>query len=584
MFDVLESQVADAHLVRRLSNEFPSPPLELDLKPIEELKHYVERVNNYEWAEISKQPAAVYQFHLYLRENGMDDLVQFLEQVEKYARCTSFETKSPDPFTPAPHPEEKDRDKEKDDRFNQLDEFAEMPRKVVGQVIFRRFLEYDENKTNKLKHDQPQVIEAIRNRLNDDPPVDLFAPVVDAIQNTLIGMIPAFKQSTYYQTFAQYQEFCRRPKNEENFLKIRILGRGAFGAVHAVSHTATHRVYACKEMLKKQIKKQNLYRLVVNERNALASLDNFFVLHLKSAFQTPSHLMLLFDICSGGDLRYHLRHRPPGRFSIERTRFYAAEILLGLEHLHSRGFIYRDLKPDNILLEEHGHCRISDLGLAVKLQEGQTLRELAGTAGYWAPEVVARQPYSFPADWFSYGCVLYEFATGHPPKCRCQSEKEWCCFNPSAAHEALAKSGDKNFRLDVDYPEETFPQPLADLLRRLLVQDPDQRLTPEQIRAHPFFAPINWARLQALEIPPPYKPNPHLVHAKMMHEVGELDESRYTKVELTESDQKSYHQWEFNHDAGFQKDLVAALRKAEHFDKRRALTGEQNVNPCCGIL
>ena len=103
-----------------------------------------------------------------------------------------------------------------------------------------------------------------------------------------------------------------------------------------------------------------------------------FVLGLRYAFHNENSLFLLFDLASGGDLKFHLRSGQ-GRFPMERTRFYAAEIALGLDHIHSHDYVYRDLKPNNILLDVSGHAKISDLGLAVKLRPDKLLKHLAGT-------------------------------------------------------------------------------------------------------------------------------------------------------------------------------------------------------------
>ena len=125
-----------------------------------------------------------------------------------------------------------------------------------------------------------------------------------------------------------------------------------------------------------------------------------FVLGLRYAFHDDTSLYLLFDLASGGDLKFHLRSGGGGgRFPLERARFYAAEVALGLDHIHSHDFVYRDLKPNNILLTVGGHAKISDLGLAVKLRPDKLLKHLAGTAGYWAPEIIAKSGTYKTSDW-----------------------------------------------------------------------------------------------------------------------------------------------------------------------------------------
>ena len=111
-------------------------------------------------------------------------------------------------------------------------------------------------------------------------------------------------------------------------------------------------------------------------------------------------------------MKFHLKEKP---FSFERAQLYAAEVALGLGHIHSLGLVIRDLKPRNILLNSRGRCQISDLGLAVNVTGNRTIRGRTGTEGYWSPEVINSLHYSYDADWWSYGCCLYEFMAGFNP-------------------------------------------------------------------------------------------------------------------------------------------------------------------------
>lgn len=135
-------------------------------------------------------------------------------------------------------------------------------------------------------------------------------------------------------------------------------------------------------MEKGTVAKKQAAALCWNERDALSMSHSPFVIGLKYAYQTPTDLVLVLDLLTGGDLDYHLREK--GRFSLKVARFVAAETVLGIDHLHSLGFIYRDLKPENILLSSDGHCKISDLGLAVEYTP--TLTGYAGTEGYMVSE------------------------------------------------------------------------------------------------------------------------------------------------------------------------------------------------------
>ncbi|KAG8288455.1 Beta-adrenergic receptor kinase 2 [Homalodisca vitripennis] len=142
-------------------------------------------------------------------------------------------------------------------------------------------------------------------------------------------------------------------------------------------------------------------------------VDCPFIVCMTYAFHTPDKLCFILDLMNGGDLHYHLSQH--GVFNELEMKFYAAEVILGLEHMHRRYIVYRDLKPANILLDEHGHVRISDLGLACDFSKKKPHASV-GTHGYMAPEVLSKgTAYDSSADWFSLGCMLYKLLKGHSP-------------------------------------------------------------------------------------------------------------------------------------------------------------------------
>lgn len=175
-------------------------------------------------------------------------------------------------------------------------------------------------------------------------------------------------------------------------------------------------MYACKKLEKKRIKKRKGESMVLIEKQILQKINSRFVVNLAYAYETKDALCLVLTIMNGGDLKFHIYNMggDPG-FELTRARFYAAEVVCGLEHLHQQGIVYRDCKPENILLDDHGHVRISDLGLAVEIPEGDMVRGRVGTVGYMAPEVIDNEKYAFSPDWFSFGCLLYEMIEGQAP-------------------------------------------------------------------------------------------------------------------------------------------------------------------------
>ena len=168
---------------------------------------------------------------------------------------------------------------------------------------------------------------------------------------------------------------------KHTFRTYRVLGKGGFGEVCACQVRATGKMYACKKLEKKRIKKRHGEAMALNEKQILQKVNSRFIVSLAYAYETKDSLCLVLTIMNGGDLKFHIHNMGFPGFGEDRAVFYAAEITCGLEHLHKEGIVYRDLKPENILLDDDGHVRISDLGLAVEIPEGETIKGKVGTVG-----------------------------------------------------------------------------------------------------------------------------------------------------------------------------------------------------------
>ncbi|XP_047017097.1 beta-adrenergic receptor kinase 2 isoform X4 [Ictalurus punctatus] len=249
-------------------------------------------------------------------------------------------------------------------------------------------------------------------------PPSLFQPYIVEICDSLRGNIfQKFIESDKFTRFCQWKNVELNIHLTMNDFSVhRIIGRGGFGEVYGCRKADTGKMYAMKCLDKKRIKMKQGETLALNERIMLSLVstgDCPFIVCMTYAFHTPDKLCFILDLMNGGDLHYHLSQH--GVFSEKEMRFYAAEIILGLEHMHNRFVVYRDLKPANILLDEHGHVRISDLGLACDFSKKKPHASV-GTHGYMAPEVLQKgTAYDSSADWFSLGCMLFKLLRGHSP-------------------------------------------------------------------------------------------------------------------------------------------------------------------------
>uniref|UniRef100_A0A7N8XXD3 G protein-coupled receptor kinase n=1 Tax=Mastacembelus armatus TaxID=205130 RepID=A0A7N8XXD3_9TELE len=346
---------------------------------------------------------------------------------------------------------------------------------------------------------------------------DLFAAALTATLGYLKeAPYTFFLESMYLKRFLQWKWLEMQPMDADWFLDFRVLGKGGFGEVSACQMKATGKLYACKKLNKKRLKKRKGYEGAMVEKKILEKVHSRFIVSLAYAFQTKDELCLVMTIMNGGDLKYHIYlvdENNPG-FDEPRACYYIAQIIQGLEHLHQRRIIYRDLKPENVLLDnDAGNVRISDLGLAVELKEGKTMTKgYAGTPGYMSPEMLKGEKYDMSVDYYTLGVTLFEFMAAKNP------------FRNRGEKVEREEMKERVLTWEVVYPD-GFSEHTKSLCEGLLAKQVDQRMgfkdgCCDEIRAHPFFSDVNWRKLNAGILPPPFVPDPKVVYAKNLDDVG----------------------------------------------------------------
>ncbi|XP_002740313.1 protein kinase C delta type-like [Saccoglossus kowalevskii] len=310
------------------------------------------------------------------------------------------------------------------------------------------------------------------------------------------------------------QEVRRFCNTDFNFLKV--LGKGSFGKVLLAELKGTDKYFAVKTLKKDVVLEDDDIECTMIERRVLAlAWQHPFLTHLYCTFQSKEHLYFVMEYLNGGDLMFHIQQN--GRFEEKRARFYGAEIILGLQFLHRRGIIYRDLKLDNVLLDKDGHIKIADFGMCKENILGdKKASTFCGTPDYIAPEILKGLKYNSSVDWWSFGVLLYEMLIGQSPF---HGEDEDALFESICNDNPV-------------YPR-WLPKEAAACLSLLMEPNPTERLgIKTDIRKHAFFRAVDWDKMDRREVTPPYKPK-----IKSAKDASNFDpEFTMEKVVLTPTD------------------------------------------------
>ncbi|QDZ20511.1 cGMP-dependent protein kinase [Chloropicon primus] len=319
----------------------------------------------------------------------------------------------------------------------------------------------------------------------------------------------------------------------------KVLGSGQFGSVCVCKQKYTGHLYALKKIPKNMVISLGQFDHVENERDVMTKCQSPFLVRLYRAFHDYENLFMVLELVPGGEL-FHLLDLE-GRFTESAVKFFAASVILGFRAMHSQGIVYRDLKPENLLLDAEGYLKICDFGFAKHVGSGKTFT-FCGTPDYQAPEIIKRVGHSYAADYWALGVLIYELMIGDAPF---TPEDD----DPRGTYKNILQG---NFKIPTWISNQA-----ADIIAKLLTQAPEKRLGCgrngiKEIMQHPWFRGFDWAKLERRKMTPPIKPQ--MADEFDLSNFEEVeDDSEYTRLAVKEDsemlqrclqDEKLWEKWD----------------------------------------
>ncbi|XP_034861306.1 G protein-coupled receptor kinase 4 isoform X4 [Mirounga leonina] len=399
------------------------------------------------------------------------------------------------------------------------------------------------------------VLRECRLRLKQNPGKDDFEECTRIIHNYLSGEpFGEYQESPYFSRFLQWKWLERQPVTKNTFRHYRVLGKGGFGegddpcfpgwlqaaeecscsaesaesgslasspfsffdlaiplrriclklTVCACQVRATGKMYACKKLEKKRIKKRKGEAMALNEKRILEKVHSRFVVSLSYAYETKDSLCLVLTIMNGGDLKFHIHNLGNPGFDEQRAIFYAAELCCGLEDLQRERIVYRDLKPENILLDDRG--------------------TISGAGDTWPTRA---HPDLRPG--FSHG----DPGRGDHPR-----KSGYRRLHGKFKERVKREEVDQRVRKDTEQYSEKFSEDAKSLCKMLLTKNPKQRLGSKagvaEVKAHPVFKDINFKRLEANMLDPPFCPDPQAIYCKDVVDIEQFSTVRGVHLDTTD--------------------------------------------------
>jgi serine/threonine protein kinase len=353
----------------------------------------------------------------------------------------------------------------------------------------------DEDRRRRLRH--------LQERIQDSRSVGNVDSLLDTVQALHTDCdYPAMRKVKNIEMYLnRYGDFANEVVNmrmkTDDFEHIKVIGRGAFGKVQLVRHKYTRQVYAMKRLSKADLIKRSDSAFFWEERHIMAHASSEWIVQLHFAFQDSKHLYMVMDYMPGGDIvNLMSNYEIPEKWA----KFYTMEVVLALDVIHSMGFVHRDVKPDNMLLDKYGHLKLADFGTCMRMDEDGLVRSnnVVGTPDYISPEVLqshGKGIYGRECDWWSVGIFLYEMLVGETPF---YADSLLGTYNKIMYHEN-----------NLTFPDEVEISKEAIALIQGLLCDRTKRLgrnNVDEIKNHPFFINDQWTFENLRNSAPPVVP------------------------------------------------------------------------------
>uniref|UniRef100_A0A670I7X9 Serine/threonine kinase 32C n=1 Tax=Podarcis muralis TaxID=64176 RepID=A0A670I7X9_PODMU len=300
--------------------------------------------------------------------------------------------------------------------------------------------------------------------------------------------------------------------NFDHFQILRAIGKGSFGKVCIVQKRDTEKMYAMKYMNKQQCVERDEVRNVFRELEILQEIEHAFLVNLWYSFQDEEDMFMVVDLLLGGDLRYHLQQNV--QFTEETVKLYICEMASALDYLRSQHIIHRDVKPDNILLDEQGHAHLTDFNIATIIRDGERATALAGTKPYMAPEIFhsflnGGTGYSFEVDWWSLGVMAYELLRGWRP---------YDIHSNSPVESLVQLFSTVSVQYVTGWSKDTVA-----LLRKLLTVNPEHRFSSlASIQTSSYLSNVDWDEICEKKVEAGFVPNKGRLHCDPTFELEEM--------------------------------------------------------------